>query len=122
VYGVAKAYDTYVGNKKFEGDDEIFSQIREAGKEFGSTTGRSRQVDFLDLDFLVRSARINGVTHLIINKVDVLEQVGVWKLKIGGELKTLSNKKEFIQTITSVMTQKTESVNRIMYSESPEDI
>lgn len=122
VYGVCKAYDTYVGNKKFERDDEIFSQIREAGQEFGATTGRSRQIDFLDLDFLARSAIINGVTHLVVNKIDILEQVGVWKLKLNGEVQTLPSKKHFIQKITSVVTEKIPSVNRILYSESPEDI
>lgn len=122
VYGVAKAYDTYVGNKKFEGEDPIFSRLREVGQEFGATTGRPRQIDFLDLDFLARSARINGVTHLIINKIDVLEELGVWNLKIDKNVKTLSSKKEFIQTITSLMIEKTDSINRILYSESPEDI
>ena len=75
VFGVAKAYDTYVGAKKFEGTDPIFSKIREVGQEYGATTGRARQVNFLDLDKLVRSARINGVTHLVVNKLDVLDQV-----------------------------------------------
>ena len=122
VYGVCKAYDTYVGKKNFEGTDPVFSKIRELGQEFGATTGRPRQIDFLDLDFLVKSATINGVTDLIVNKMDVLEKANVWKLKLNGKLETCADKKQFIQTITSVMTQKTESVNRITYSESPEDI
>lgn len=122
VYGVCKAYDTYVGNKTFEEDDETFSKIRDVGQEFGATTGRPRQIRFLDLDFLVKSARLNGVTHLIVNKIDVLEEVGVWKLKMDGKIKELSSKTEFIQSITSQMTSKVESINRIFYSESPEEI
>ena len=38
--GIAKAYSTYVGSKKFEGDDEVFKNIRELGNEYGATTGR----------------------------------------------------------------------------------
>lgn len=122
VYGVCKAYETYVGNKKFESDNPVFERIREVGQEFGATTGRPRQVDFLDLDKLVRSARINGVTHLIVNKLDILEEVGVWKFKINDKVETLSDKKEFVQLITEIMTKKVESIKNIYYSTSPEDI
>jgi len=122
VYGVCKAYETYVGNKKFESDNPVFERIREVGQEFGATTGRPRQIGFLDLDKLVRSARINGVTHLIVNKLDVLEEVGVWKIKTNDRIEALSDKKEFIQFITEQMTRKTESIKNIYYSTSPEDI
>ena len=122
VYGVCKAYDTYVGNKKFEKEDPIFEKIREVGQEFGATTGRPRQIDFLDLDFLVRSARINGVTHLIVNKVDVLEEVNCWKVKFNNELNDLGDKKTFTRFVNHVMTNKVESIKQIFLSESPEDI
>lgn len=122
VYGVCKAYETYVGNKKFEEEDPVFSRIREVGQEFGATTGRSRQIGFLDLDFLVRSARINGVTHLIVNKLDILEEVGVWKVKLNNETRVLKDKREFIQLITEVMSKKVEPLKNIFYSSSPEDI
>jgi adenylosuccinate synthase len=122
VYGVCKAYETYVGNKKFESDDPIFAKIREVGQEFGATTGRLRQVDYLDLDFLVRSARINGVTHLIMNKLDVLEEVGVWKFKINNRVEAVSDKREFIQLVTELMTTKLNTIKNIYYSTSPEDI
>lgn len=122
VYGVCKAYETYVGNKKFEDEDPVFSKIREVGQEFGATTGRSRQVGFLDLDFLVRSARINGVTHLIVNKLDILEEVGIWKVKLNNETRVLKDKREFIQLVTEVMTSSVEPLKNIFYSTSPEDI
>jgi adenylosuccinate synthase len=122
VYGVCKAYETYVGNKKFESDDPIFDRIREVGQEFGATTGRPRQVGFLDLDKLVRSARINGVTHLIVNKLDVLEEVGVWKVKANDRIEALSDKKQFIQLITEIMMKRVDTLRNIYYSTSPEDI
>lgn len=122
VFGVCKAYDTYVGSKKFEGEDPIFAKIREAGQEFGATTGRSRQVSFLDLDKLVRSARINGVTHLVVNKIDVLDQVDSWKLRHKGQLHDVGTKRGFIQYITEHATKEIETVKNIAYSSSPEDI
>lgn len=122
VFGVCKAYDTYVGNKKFETDNPVFSKIRETGQEFGATTGRPRQVGFLDLDFLVRSARMNGVTYLIVNKLDILEKVGVWNVKVDNETRELGDKRDFIRFITEVMTKKVETLKNIHYSSSPEDI
>jgi adenylosuccinate synthase len=95
VYGVIKAYDTYVGSKKFQPDDGVFDQIQEAGQEFGSTTGRRRQCNWLDWDLVAKAARMNGVNRLIVNKVDVMRQVGVWKAKVRGELVDFEDEKNF---------------------------
>lgn len=73
VYGVCKAYDTYVGANQFEPNFKTMKYFQELGKEYGATTGRRRQVNYLDLDFILKSCLINGVTDLIINKVDVLK-------------------------------------------------
>jgi len=91
VWGVAKVYETYVGKKKFEPDDEIFSEIRNAGEEFGATTGRQRQVNWMDLDNLIKAININGVNRLVVNKADVLDDVKRWALYDG------SNQYEFNQ-------------------------
>ncbi len=77
VYGVAKAYRTYVGAKSFEGESEYFEMIRKEGGEFGATTGRPRQINWIDLNDLQKAININGVNKLIINKMDVMESVGV---------------------------------------------
>jgi adenylosuccinate synthase len=79
VYGVAKLYETYVGAKSFEPDMPIFQKIRELGREFGATTGRARQCNWLDVGLLKKAADINGVTELVINKCDILKQLGVWR-------------------------------------------
>ena len=86
VWGVAKIYETYVGAKNFQGKDEVLNEIREAGEEFGSTTGRPRQVNWLDMDLLEMACKINGVTRLVINKLDVLEKVNAWRLYDGLQL------------------------------------
>lgn len=87
VYGVIKAYETYVGAKKFQPDDPIFDKLCELGQEFGATTGRRRQCSWLNLEELVKAARINAVTHLIVSKTDILrelnfqEQDKYWKIR-----------------------------------------
>src|SRR5437764_5017668 len=74
VWGIAKAYTTRVGAGPFptELDDEIGEQIREAGGEFGTTTGRPRGCGWLDLVALAYAVRLNGLTGLVITKLDAL--------------------------------------------------
>jgi adenylosuccinate synthase len=74
VMGVFKAYCTRVGSGPFPTElaDETGVRIREAGKEFGSTTGRPRRCGWLDLPALRYSVMINGITELIMTKADVL--------------------------------------------------
>ena len=86
VWGVAKMYETYVGKKKFEGPDPIFETIRHVGEEYGSTTGRDRQVNWMDFDLLARAVDINGVNKVVFNKVDVLDQVKRWCLFSGVDM------------------------------------
>lgn len=86
VWGVAKVYETYVGNKKFEPNQAVFKKIRELGEEYGATTGRPRQCNWLDIDHLERAIRLNGVTHLVLNKMDVLNKIEVWKVRSGKKI------------------------------------
>jgi adenylosuccinate synthase len=74
VWGIAKAYTTRVGAGPFptELDDPLGEAIRDAGHEFGTTTGRARRTGWLDLVALRYATRINGLTGLIVTKLDVL--------------------------------------------------
>lgn len=74
VFGIFKAYCTRVGSGPFptELDDEVGETIRQEGREFGATTGRKRRTGWLDLPALRYAIMINGVTQLIMMKVDVL--------------------------------------------------
>jgi adenylosuccinate synthase len=74
VWGVAKAYATRVGAGPFptELDDELGEQMRQAGGEFGTTTGRARRTGWLDLVALRYATKVNGLTGLVITKLDVL--------------------------------------------------
>jgi len=74
VWGIAKAYVTRVGAGPFptELEGELGDRIREAGGEFGTTTGRPRRCGWLDLVGLRYAVRLNGLTGLAITKLDVL--------------------------------------------------
>jgi len=74
VVGVAKAYSTRVGNGPFptELDDEIGQRLREVGHEYGTTTGRPRRCGWLDAVGLRYAVRVNGLTELVLTKLDVL--------------------------------------------------
>ncbi|HZO36336.1 MAG TPA: adenylosuccinate synthase [Solirubrobacteraceae bacterium] len=74
VWGVSKAYATRVGAGPFptELHDDQGELLRTRGGEFGTTTGRPRRTGWLDLVALRYAARVNGLTHLAITKLDVL--------------------------------------------------
>ena len=74
VVGVAKAYTTRVGAGPFPTElvDEMGDRHVRGGQEFGTTTGRPRRSGWLDLVALRYAARVNGITHLAITKLDVL--------------------------------------------------
>lgn len=74
VIGVTKAYCTRVGSGPFptELDDETGELLRKEGAEFGATTGRPRRCGWIDLPQLRYTIMLNGVTQLVITKIDVL--------------------------------------------------
>jgi len=75
VIGVTKAYATRVGHGPFpsEMDETLAARMREAGEEYGATTGRPRRCGWLDVPALGDAARINGLDQLIVTKLDVLD-------------------------------------------------
>ncbi len=82
VVGVCKAYTTRVGDGPFptELHDEIGDQIREVGREYGTTTGRPRRVGWFDSVVVRHARRVSGMTDLSLNSIDVL--TGIETLKI----------------------------------------
>ncbi|MEM1325902.1 MAG: adenylosuccinate synthase [Bacteroidota bacterium] len=76
VIGITKAYCTRVGAGPFptELNDEVGEQLRAAGQEFGATTGRPRRCGWLDIPQLRYTIMINGVTQLVMTKLDILDE------------------------------------------------
>ena len=75
VYGITKAYCTRVGAGPFPTElfDEVGNEMRDRGHEYGAVTGRERRCGWIDLVALKYTIMINGVTHLILMKSDVLD-------------------------------------------------
>lgn len=94
VIGVTKAYCTRVGSGPFPSEllDDDGENLRRAGNEFGSTTGRPRRCGWIDLPQLHYAAMITGCTHIAITKLDVLNEFNtisaVDKYKVNGNFTT----------------------------------
>jgi adenylosuccinate synthase len=82
VIGIVKAYTTRVGAGPFPTElfDDVGDRIQEKGVEFGATTGRKRRCGWLDTIIVENAVRLNGLTGLVITKLDVLG--GLSSLKI----------------------------------------
>ncbi|HZS39163.1 MAG TPA: adenylosuccinate synthase [Polyangia bacterium] len=85
VIGIAKAYTTRVGGGPFptELTDALGDQLREAGGEYGSVTGRPRRCGWLDVAALRLAVRWNGLAGLALTKLDVLRGLPRIKVCVG---------------------------------------
>lgn len=94
VVGVCKAYTSRVGDGPFPTElfDEVGQQIREVGREYGTTTGRPRRVGWFDSVVVRHSRRVSGITDLALNSIDVLSGLDTVKIctayKYNGEIIT----------------------------------
>lgn len=72
--GVVKAYTTRVGQGPFPTEllDDDGERLRQLGGEFGTTTGRPRRCGWYDAVIARYASRINGLTDLVLTKLDVL--------------------------------------------------
>lgn len=96
VIGITKAYCTRVGSGPFPTElfDETGEKLKQEGNEFGATTGRPRRCGWIDILQLRYTIMLNGVTSIVLTKLDVLnvfESIGIgikYRIK-GEELKAL---------------------------------
>jgi adenylosuccinate synthase len=92
VVGVAKAFSTRVGSGPFptELSNELGDRLRGTGEnpwdEFGTTTGRPRRCGWLDLVILRYATRINGLSEIILNKLDILSGFDELKIAVAYEI------------------------------------
>jgi adenylosuccinate synthase len=88
VVGITKAYSTRVGSGPFptELEDATGDQLRKAGGEFGSVTGRPRRCGWIDIPSLRFATRVNGLSGLAITKVDVLTGMPEIKVCVAYEI------------------------------------
>jgi len=125
IIGVAKIYDTKSGvDPLFPNslwDDEDLEKIINLGSEYGSTTGRKRLANWLRLEHLIQAIKISGANKLIINKCDILEKVGKFKIILDNSMihkndlnfDSLNLMKDFIK---SYINQQTQDFSEIIFS------
>jgi adenylosuccinate synthase len=87
VIGVTKAYATRVGHGPFPSEmpGAEATRLREAGEEYGATTGRPRRCGWLDLPALRYAARVNGLSKLVVTKLDVLDDFAEVRVAVAYE-------------------------------------
>ncbi len=126
IYGAAKIYDTRVGvDPTFSDDllkDDILNKIVIVGNEFGTTTGRTRKANWLNLDKLIEAINISGTTHIIISKVDILKQVKVYKFIYNDEYVNCESLDILLKKIKNIITEKCSYIEKIIFSNNPEYI
>ena len=88
VIGIVKAYTTRVGEGPFPTEllNSAGEFLREKGREYGATTGRPRRCGWLDCVQLRRATMVNGVTHLVLTKPDVLSEIDSIKICTSYEI------------------------------------
>lgn len=92
VIGTVKAYSTRVGEGPFPTEllDEVGDHIREAGHEYGTTTGRPRRCGWLDACVVRYAGYVSGIDYMAITRLDILDKLETLKICVGykynGEL------------------------------------
>jgi len=89
VLGVVKAYTTRVGEGPFptEFDEDMMKKIRIKGGEFGATTGRPRRCGWFDACLVRQSVMVNGISEIVVTKLDVLDELEKIKICVGYKCK-----------------------------------
>lgn len=86
IIGVAKAYDTKSGIDPLFPEslllDEELNRLIESGQEYGTTTGRKRIANWLNLNKLRHAIKISGANKIILNKFDIIENLGIFKIRL----------------------------------------
>jgi len=149
VYGVIKPYETYVGAKEFQpknsNHEKYFSNIVKFGSEFGATTGRQRQINFLNYPKLIEALCVTGkLKKLFISKMDVMVQSNFRDVEDNsyreifevtnycgsifqvfnyrGELYDLKTHENFIDYMKKTLADYTESIQFRYHPNQPVDI
>lgn len=126
IYGASKIYDTRSGiDPKFPEDllkDNELSLIAQIGEEFGTTTGRLRKVNWLNLDKLIQSINISGTSIVIISKIDILNKLNIYKLIHNENIITFSHIDDMKNYINNNIKKYCYLLKKIVYSDNPEII
>ena len=95
--------------------------IQRLGNEFGTTTGRRRQVNWLNLDKLIEAIQVSGTTNVVINKCDILKRLDS-TFVLQEEARNFSFDGLYEGFIRLSIQLLCEDCNEVYFSSSPETI
>ena len=126
IYGATKVYDTRSGiDPSFPEsllDDPELMAIAEYGQEYGTTTGRRRKVNWLNVDKLIRAIQISGCTDIIISKTDILEKAHNFKFIYESRIQSFPSLQSFKQQLQFLIKHYCKTVKNILFSDNVETI
>src|SRR5215467_8262894 len=88
VIGIIKAYTTRVGAGPFPTElfDDDGAHLSKVGAEYGTTTGRERRCGWFDALVGRYAVRVNGITDLVVTKLDVLSGLAKVPICVAYEI------------------------------------
>ncbi len=88
ILGITKAYTTRVGSGPFPTElyDNVGDYLGTKGQEFGTVTNRKRRCGWFDSILLKQSIKLNGITDIVLTKLDVLDELKEIKVCVGYEI------------------------------------
>lgn len=126
IYGATKMYDTRSGtDPEFPEtlfDDSELMRLVELGQEIGTTTGRKRKTNWINIDKLIYAINVSGTTDLIISKVDVIERLGIFKGYHNDTLVNFDSIENMKDYIKSTIYTNCHFVNDIIFSGTVDSI
>ncbi len=89
IWLVVKAYLSRVGGGPLPTElfDKTADLIREKGNEYGTTTGRSRRIGWLDLEAVKYAVELTGANKIALTKIDILTGLKEIKVCVGYQYK-----------------------------------
>ena len=126
VFGAAKMYDTRVGTDplfppELLNDPEL-KLIGNIGNEVGTTTNRIRTVNWLNLDKLISAINITGTTTLFMSKVDILQQLNIYKLFYDNHIKEFDSIHAMKEFIMNTLHTQCDFLTNVVFSGDPKTI
>jgi len=126
VFGACKIYDTRSGiDPEFPEtliEDPELALIVKEGQEIGTTTGRKRKVNWLNVDKLIFAINVSGTTDLVISKIDVLSKINKFKIICKCEIIVFESLNELQRYIINYVQTNCKLVKNIIFSNDKETV
>lgn len=124
IYGASKIYDTRSGidplfPETLLEDHELLSLVN-TGEEYGTTTGRMRKTNWLNLDKLIQAIQVSGTTTIIISKIDVIQKLNWYKLFHNNQLLIFQSFPEMKKYIIDILKDCSRYIQDIYFSDETE--